>query len=109
MSLTELFCEVDDFCQVFEPLWDQQRLGDGQRQRCRAGQLTLSETMTIMIHFHQSAYRNFKHYYQNHVAVQLRAAFPKLISYSRFVARLGDTLGPLCVYLMTRRVARQSR
>ena len=54
MSLTKLFCEVDDFCTVFEPLWHQQLLGDGQIQRCRAGQLKLSEVMTIVIHFHQS-------------------------------------------------------
>jgi hypothetical protein len=29
-SLKELFCCVDDFCQIFEPLWEQKRLRDGQ-------------------------------------------------------------------------------
>ena len=103
MSLTELFCEVDDFCQRFEPQWQAYRLDEGQRQRQRRGHLTLSETMTLLIHFHQSAYRNFKHYYTDYVAVHLRAAFPTLISYSRFVGRLGEALGPLCAYLSTRK------
>ena len=29
MSLTELFCEVDDFCAAFEPLWHRQLLTSG--------------------------------------------------------------------------------
>lgn len=103
MSLTKLFCEVDDFCMVFEPLWHRELLGKGQRRRQRAGQMTLSEMMTILIHFHQSAYRDFKHYYQRHVAVQLRCAFPDLISYSRFVGRMSEAWGPLSVYRTTRR------
>jgi hypothetical protein len=41
--------------------------------------------MTIVIHFHQSGYRDFKDYYTNHVQVQLRGEFPRLVSYSRFV------------------------
>ena len=94
MSLTELFCEVDDFCTVFEPIWHRQLLTAGFRQRHRSGRLALSEVMTLMIHFHQSAYRDFKHYYEHHVKVRLRAAFPKLVSYTRFVELI-----PQCAYL----------
>ena len=36
-------------------------LEENQRQRERS--LSMSEIMTIMIHFHQSQYRNFKAYY----------------------------------------------
>ena len=35
-SLEELFCHIDDFCQKFEPLWQQQLLGQGVKTRRRA-------------------------------------------------------------------------
>ena len=54
MSLVEVFSDVDDFCQYFEPRWEKFLLRSGLRQRRRAGNLSLSEIMTIMIHFHQS-------------------------------------------------------
>ena len=62
MSLTELFCNVDDFCQEFEPKWQQYQIENGLRMRIRQTNLTLSEIMTIIIHFHQSSYRTFKTY-----------------------------------------------
>ncbi|HSG43425.1 MAG TPA: hypothetical protein VLA72_09755 [Anaerolineales bacterium] len=37
------------------------------RQRKRKAGLPLSEIMTIVIYFHQSGYRFFKYYYQNHL------------------------------------------
>ncbi len=52
MSLLELFCDVDDFWQSFQPHWMQDMLGSGAVQRFRQGQLSVSEVMTIMIHFH---------------------------------------------------------
>ena len=54
MSLIELFCHVDDFCQVFEPEWQRQRLASGVVCRQRTRRLCLSEIMTILILFHQS-------------------------------------------------------
>jgi len=64
MSLVETFCSVYNFCQLFEPHWEQMQLQSGFRQRRRKPQLSLSEVMTIVIHFHQSGYRTFKSYYQ---------------------------------------------
>lgn len=100
MSLLELYCAVDDFCQALEKEQGRRLLGDGQRQR--AGNLSDSEALTIMIHFHQSQYRTFKAYYQEHVAVYLRGEFPHLISYGRFVQRMPRLLGWLCLYLFSR-------
>lgn len=80
MSLLELFCAVDDFWQAFEPLWHQKQLNSGERQRQRAGVLCEREMMTIVIHFHQARYRDFKTYYTQHVQVFLRAECPHLIS-----------------------------
>jgi transposase len=99
MSLLELFVSVDDFCQVFLPVWERKLLEDGSKQRRRAGQLSVSEMMTIIIYFHQSHYRNFKAYYTEHVCQYLRAEFPKLVSYERFVILMPSVLGPLSAYL----------
>ena len=100
MSLLELFCAVDDFCKGMEKEQTGRLLSDG-KQRRRAGQLSDSEALTIMIHFHQSQYRNFKAYYQQHVQVYLQAEFPQLISYGRFVQRMPRLLGWLCLYLFS--------
>jgi len=98
MSLTELFCHVDDFCQQFEAQWQHEQLASG-KQRRRAGQLCLSEIMTILIHFHQSRYRDFKSYYTQYVQPHLHTAFPSLVSYERFVQLTPGALVPLCAYL----------
>ena len=103
MSLTELYCDVDDFCQAFIPAWQGALLGE-TRQRQRAFTLTASEVMTIIIHFHRSAYRNFKQYYLQQVCRGLRRVFPKLVSYQRFVELMSSVLSPLCAYLQSRRV-----
>lgn len=102
MSLLELFCAVDDFCKELDEEQTGRLLLSGQPQRQRAGQLSDSEALTIMIHFHQSQYRNFKAYYQQHVQVYLQAEFPGLISYGRFVQRMPRLLGWLCLYLFRR-------
>jgi hypothetical protein len=60
MSILELFCDVDDFCQLTEPHWEQQLLNDGTRQRRRTTRMAPSELMTLVILFHASQYRTFK-------------------------------------------------
>lgn len=98
-SLTDLFYAVDNFCQQFEPQWKQQQLTTGLKQRHRARQLCLSEIMTIVIHFHQSHYRDFKTYYIEHVQKHLQGEFPHLVSYQRFVELMPSAAVPLCAYL----------
>ena len=51
-SLDSLFCDVDDFCLVFEPEWQKKLLNYGGIKRARAKSLCLSERMTILIAFH---------------------------------------------------------
>ena len=103
MSLLDLFCDVDDFCQEFEPKWEEYQLDTGLRKRRRKSRLSLSEIMTIVIHFHQSGYRTFKAYYTRHVQVHLRKEFPKLVSYSRFVRLMSRTFVPLTMYCLHHR------
>jgi len=103
MSLTELFCNVDDFCQEFEPKWQQYQLENGLRMRRRKSSLAMSEIMTIIIHFHQSNYRTFKAYYTKYVRIFLRKDFPGLVSYSWFLRLMSQTFVPLLMYLLSQR------
>jgi len=66
---------------------------------CCPRSLSLSETLTILIAFHSSAYRNFKSFYTHRVCVHWRSAFPGLVSYHRFVEWMPSALVPLCAYL----------
>jgi hypothetical protein len=99
MSLLELFVSVDDFCQIFLPVWEKKLFADGSKKRHRTGQLSISEIMTIIIYFHKSRYRNFKAYYIEHVCRHLRGEFPNLVSYERFVILMPTVFGPLSAYL----------
>ena len=98
-SLDVLFCDVDDFCLEFEPIWQKKRLNDGTIRRQRKKSLCLSEIVTILIAFHACHYRNFKHFYIDHVKEYWYSDFPGLPSYQRFVEWMPSTLIPLCTYL----------
>ena len=102
MDILPVFCDIDDFCQLFEPLWKKRLLAAGNR-RDRAGCLCLSEVMTIIVMFHSSSYRNFKAYYTEQVLKHYAGAFPRLTSYQRFVELMPRALVPLCGYLQTRK------
>ena len=102
MDLTEIFCEIDDFCQdwlstfsfTFFPAY-----GDNLPKSCR---LSLSEVMTITIHFHQSSYRTFKDYYIKHVCQHLTDYFPSLVSYNRMIELMPNVLTACLYYLNSR-------
>ena len=57
--------------------------------------------MTLLIAFHQSNYRTFKHFYLKHACVYWRAEFPHLVSYTRFVQLKKEVLTLLVSYLST--------
>jgi hypothetical protein len=101
MNILPLFCDIDDFCLLFEPLWERQLLET--RQRNRPSALCLSEVMTIIVLYHASSYRHFKAYYTEHVLKHLAWAFPRLVSYNRFVELMPGALVPLCGYLQSRK------
>ena len=101
MSILKLFCHVDDFCQWLTQ-WEQAKLLGVTRRRGPAPRLSMSEVMTILIHFHQSHYRDFKAYYTQHVSEHLRSEFPALVSYTRFVELIPASLPAMCLYLYAR-------
>mmetsp|Transcript_13468 Transcript_13468/g.6636 ORF Transcript_13468/g.6636 Transcript_13468/m.6636 type:complete len:126 (+) Transcript_13468:231-608(+) len=59
--------------------------------------------MTIVILFHSSNFRTFKHFYTMFVTTYLCRAFPNLVSYNRFVELMREAIIPLCCYLQTRK------
>lgn len=97
-SLTELFCQVDDFCRLFEPAWEQRLLSTGTKKRRRRSQLSLSELMTLTILFHQLRFRQFKSFYLGYVCRHLRADFPTLPSYPRCIELLPRCAAPLAAW-----------
>lgn len=101
MSLLELFCRVDDFWQRFGQEWQKHLLMAGTIKRIRQSGLCESEVMTILIHFHQSHYRNFKAYYSEYVMAHLRDEFPGLVSYNRLIELVPRVLIPLAAYLQS--------
>lgn len=103
IDIVQLFCEMDDFCQTFEPAFKHKLLEDGTIKRNKPSSLALSEVMTIIVLFHFSGYRTFKHYYCDLVGSHLLWAFPHLVSYNRFVEMMPSTLLPLVCYLQTRK------
>lgn len=102
MDILRLFYDCDEFCVRFLPRWQAQLLAAQALQRQRASSLSLSEVMTIVILFQQSGYRNFKTFYQAHVCQHLRRAFPRLVSYNRFIELEAACVVPLAVFLHTR-------
>jgi hypothetical protein len=98
-TLVTLYCLVDDFCKEFEAFWEKTMIESGMKRRKKLGQLSVSEIITIYVHFHQSHYRDFKNYYINYVQTRLAALFPKLVCYARFVALIKGILVPLYSFL----------
>ena len=54
--------------------------------------------MTIIIAFHSSNQRDFKHYYTGFIARFYKGYFPYLLRYSRFLSVMANALTPLCAY-----------
>ena len=98
-KLVETYCDVDDFCHLFIEQWQCTLLEDGDIKRRRACRLSTAEIMTIIIHFHQSHYRDFKNYYLHYVCQHLRTYFPGLLSYTRFLGITSSVVVPMCSYL----------
>lgn len=99
MGLIELYCNVDDFWKSFKEEWDKHLIDTRKSKRGPEPELSTSEIMSIVILFHQSNYRTFKHFYF-YVRNYMQKEFPKLISYSRFVNLMKNIFVPLFAYLL---------
>lgn len=103
MELVSLFYLIDEFCKEYEPQWRQSLVESGVVRRKRASRLSLSEILTIVIHFHGSGYHMFKWYYEHailgggHGTQRDFAAscFPDAVSYNQFLELMSASLVPL--------------
>jgi hypothetical protein len=59
VNIEKVFCEVDDFCQKFIPVWKQSLIESGEKQRLKPGRLTESEVITLLVLFHHYRFRDF--------------------------------------------------
>jgi transposase len=103
MDIVTIFCDIDDFCRSLLAVEHPQLSAHSGPSRRATNSLSLSEVMTILVWFHASHYRTFKHFYLGSVLPGKRAEFPGLPSYTRFVELIPLTLLPLCAYLQTRK------
>ena len=101
MAIISLFCEIDDFFLAYEK-WMATHCLPGsipRETRGRPRSLHPSEVATLLIAFHESGYRTFKHFYLKHVCVYWCAEFPHLVSYTRFVQLKKEVFEALTFYL----------
>ena len=99
-KVTEIFCMADDFCKFFDAMTAKYTLKPtGKRKYHRNSTMSKAEVMLIMILFHDSGYRCFKHFYLEKVCKQLRHLFPKVVSYNRIVELERDVVIPLTLFI----------
>ena len=98
-KVTEIFCMADDFCKFFDAMIAKYTLKPtGKRKYHRSSTMSKAEVMLIMILFHDSGYRCFKHFYLEKVCRHLRHLFPKVVSYNRLVELEKEVAVPLTLF-----------
>ena len=69
------------------------------RHRNKPNRMSDAEIMVILILFHSSGFRCFKHYYKEYVCKHLKHLFPRQVSYNRFVELEKEVLLPLTIFI----------
>jgi DDE family transposase len=99
-SIIELYCLVDDFVKRFQEMSSSKKFEyTKQRIRKKTFRTSLSEVLTILLLFHRSDYRTFKHFYLTHVKTNLKYLFPQLVGYSRFVQLTSEAFFPMFCFI----------
>jgi hypothetical protein len=100
-NVTELFCQIDDFCKSFQPKLQKSLLASPKKTRQRATSISLSEMMTITVLFHQLRFRQFKSFYNHYLKPFLSREFPNLPSYNRCIELMPRCLMGLFAFFQT--------
>ena len=103
-KITEIFCTIDDFTQVFEQSLEKRLISTGKNTRKRKFRMSKGEILTITVLFHLSGMRTFKHFYLFYVQKHLKEEFPDTVSYNRFVELMQSNLLALTIFLKTARL-----
>ena len=99
LQIIELFCRVDDFAKRFNQMCADKAIEYKKKKiRNRESRISLAEVMTILLLFHRSNYRTFKHFYLYHVKTNLNLLF-NLVGYSRFVQMTSEVFFPMFCFV----------
>ena len=88
---------IDNFCKEYKK-WERRKLLPALGQRDRAGQLSLSELLTVVLYFYLSPCRDFKNYYLYFLPYKYRDYF-KPVGYSRIVQLMPKLILPLSIII----------
>ena len=93
-KVAEIYCIADDVCKEYELELNKKALSlsnpspNPSKTRNRKGRMSDAEMITILVLFHSTTFRNFKHFYLFYVCREPKEEFPNLLSYTRFVERM---------------------
>ena len=90
---------ADDFCKFPDALTAKYTLTPTEKKYHRSSTMSKAEVMLIMILFHNSSYRCFKHFYLEKVCKYLRHLFPNIISYNHLVELGRDVVVLLALFI----------
>lgn len=97
-KVTEIFCLVDEFTTNFHNSTKAFILGNPSK---RPSTMSSSEVISIIILFHLSGFRCFKHFYIFYVQKHMLADYPKTVSYNRFTELMQSNILPLAMFMKT--------
>ncbi|QAR30536.1 IS982 family transposase [Ornithobacterium rhinotracheale] len=97
-KITDIFCIVDDFCNDFEKFTQPFTLGKPPKKKPK---MSNAEVITIMILFHLSGFRTFKHFYIYYVQKHMQQEFPQTVSYNRFTELMQSNIMALTMFAKT--------
>ena len=92
-KVTEIFCMADDFCKFFDAMTAKYTLKPTiKRKYHRNSTISKAEVMLIIVLFHDSYYRCFKHFYFEKICKQLHHLFPQIISPKKLCINIQRTI-----------------
>ena len=99
-KVTEIFCMADDFCKFFDAMTIKYTLKPTRKRKYhRNSTMSKAEVILIMILFHDSGYRCFKHFYLEKICKHLRHLFPNVVSYNHIVELEREVAIPLTLFI----------
>jgi len=97
-KVSEIFCIVDEFCKNFQEQTSGFLIGNKSK---RPPKMSCSEVITIILLFHLSGFRTFKHFYLFYVQKHMQNEFPETVSYNRFVELMQSNLMMMAIFTKT--------
>jgi hypothetical protein len=100
--LYQIFIDVDDFSKALDSFETSHELGCRSTRPGPRRSMSESEVLSILIFYHSSGFKCFQYYYESLILNDLRSFFPHAVSYTRFVAIMGQVAKPLYLFAQLR-------